>query len=67
LILFIHFICSNYRFLFHFSIYFFLFLVYLFCFFLSEGDFDDFEEASETAQAIAALKESIFNMLAGFH
>ena len=38
-----------------------------FVFFLSEGDFEDFEEASETAEAIAALKESIFNMLAGFH
>jgi len=33
----------------------------------SEGDFEDFEEASETAEAIAALKETIFNMLAGFH
>merc|ERR1712192_174763 len=31
------------------------------------GDFEDFEEVSETAEAIAALKESIFNMLAGFH
>merc|ERR1711982_118963 len=29
------------------------------------GDFDDFKEVSETAEAIAALKESIFNMLAG--
>jgi len=31
------------------------------------GDFEDFGEVSETAEAIAALKESIFNMLAGFH
>merc|ERR1711936_734351 len=30
------------------------------------GDFEDFEEPSETAEAIAALKKSIFNMLAGF-
>jgi len=37
-----------------------------FLFFSSEGDFEDFEEVSETAEAIAALKESIFNMLAGF-
>jgi len=44
----------------------FNFLFFLFCF-SSEGDFEDFEEPSETAEAIAALKESIFNMLAGFH
>jgi len=49
------------------SINFFLFLSCFYLVFSSEGDFEDFEEASETAQAIAALKESIFNMLAGFH
>jgi len=31
------------------------------------GDFENVEEASETADAIAALKETIFNMLAGLN
>jgi len=49
------------------------FIFHLFSFihnfyFLSfEGDFEDVEEASETADAIAALKETIFNMLAGLN
>jgi len=49
------------------------FIFHLFSFihnfyFLSfEGDFENVEEASETADAIAALKETIFNMLAGLN
>ena len=53
------FICS---FIFHlFS------FIYNFYFLSFKGDFENVEEASETADAIAALKETIFNMLAGLN
>jgi len=45
-----------------------IFLFYLFCFFklvfVYVGDYEDVEEASETAEAIAALKEKVYNLLA---
>jgi len=41
--------------------------IYNLYFFPFEGDFENVEEASETADAIAALKETIFNMLAGLN
>jgi len=41
--------------------------IYNFYVFSFEGDFENVEEVSETADAIAALKETIFNMLAGLN
>ena len=43
----------------------FYFFPVFFILFSFEGDFEDMEDKSDTAEAIAALKESILNMLAG--
>jgi len=43
----------------------FYFFPVFFILFSFEGDFEDVEELSGTAEAIVALKKSILNMLAG--
>jgi len=48
---------------FDFLLFFYLFSSFKFLF-VYVGDYEDVKEASETAEAIAALKEKVYNLLA---
>jgi len=55
----------SFSFLFFHLTNFYFFSCLVFILFSFEGDIEDMEDKSDTAEAIAALKESILNMLAG--